>query len=41
MTRPVLRRYTLTMRYLIAALSLIPTLALADVAGPAQTRPVM
>ncbi len=36
MTRPPRRRYTAPMRYLIAALALIPTLALADVAGPAR-----
>ena len=36
MTRPVLRRYTPPMRYVIATLALIPTLALADVAGPAR-----
>ena len=36
MTRPVPRRYTPTMRYLIAALALLPTLALADIADPAK-----
>ncbi len=36
MTRRAPRRYTAPMRYLIAALTLIPTLALADVAGPAR-----
>ncbi len=36
MTRPARGRYTPTMLYLIAALALLPTLALADVAGPAK-----
>ena len=36
MTRPAAGRYTTTMRYLIAVLVLLPTLALADVAGPAK-----
>ena len=36
MTRSPLRRYTLTMRYLIAVLALLPTLALADITGPAK-----
>ncbi len=36
MTRPVPRRYTAAMRYLIAVLALLPALALADVAGPAR-----
>ncbi len=36
MTRPTRHRYTPIMRYLIAALALIPTLALADIAGPAR-----
>ncbi len=36
MTRRASRRYTPSMRTLIAALALIPTLALADVAGPAR-----
>ncbi len=36
MTRPAAGRYTPTMRYLIAVLVLLPTLALADVAGPAK-----
>ncbi len=36
MTRPVPRRYTAPMRTLIAALTLIPTLALADITGPAR-----
>ncbi len=36
MTRRAPRRYTTTMRHLIAALALIPTLALADIAGPAK-----
>ncbi len=36
MTRPVPRRYTTTMRTLIAVLALLPSLALADIAGPAR-----
>ncbi len=36
MTWPALRRYTAAMRTLIAALALLPTLALADVAGTAK-----
>ena len=36
MTRPTRHRYTTPMRYLIAVLALIPTLALADIAGPAH-----
>ncbi len=36
MTRPVLRRYIAAMPILIAVLALLPTLALADVAGPAR-----
>ncbi len=36
MARPARRRYTTPMRYLIAALTLLPTLVLADVAGPAR-----
>ena len=36
MTRPAAGRYTAAMRYLIAALALLPTLALADIAGPAR-----
>ncbi len=36
MTRPTAGRYTPTMRYLIAALVLLPNLALADIAGPAR-----
>ena len=36
MTRPALRRYTPLMRTLIAALALLPTFALADIAGPAR-----
>ncbi len=36
MTWPAAGRYTTTMRYLIAVLALIPTLALADLAGPAR-----
>ena len=39
MTRPVPRRYTPTMRYLIAALALIPTLALAAEFGMTRWRP--
>ena len=35
MTRPAAGRDTPTMRYLIAALTLLPTLGLADIAGPA------
>ncbi len=33
---PGLRRYTTALRYLIAILVLIPSLALADIAGPAK-----
>ncbi len=36
MTPAVPRRDTATMRYLIAALALLPTLALAENAGPAR-----
>ncbi len=36
MTRLAPRRYTTTMRTVIAVLALIPTLALADIAGPAK-----
>ncbi len=36
MTRPARGRYTPTMLYLIGALALLPTLAPADVAGPAK-----
>ena len=36
MTRLTAGRYTPIMRYLIAVLALIPTLALADIAGPAK-----
>ncbi len=36
MTRPAAGRYTAAMRTLIADLALLPTLALADVAGPAR-----
>ncbi len=36
MTPPARRRYTAAMRTLIAVLALLPTLALADVAGPAR-----
>ncbi len=36
MTRPTRHRYTPIMRYLIAALALIPTSVLAEVAGPAE-----
>ena len=36
MTRPAVHRYTAAMRYLIAVLTLIPTLALADIAGRAR-----
>ena len=36
MTRLSPRRYTSAMRYLVAILALIPTLALADIAGPAK-----
>ncbi len=36
MTRPVTGRYTIPMRYVIAVLALLPTLALADIAGPAK-----
>ncbi len=36
MTRPTRRPYTATMRYLIAALALLPTLAMAGIAGPAK-----
>ena len=36
MTRPARGRYTAPMRYLIAALALLPTIALADIAGPAR-----
>ena len=36
MTRPSPRRYTPIMRYLIAILVLIPSLALADIAGLAK-----
>ncbi len=36
MTRPVPRRYTIPMRYLIAVLALLPSLALADISGPAR-----
>ncbi len=36
MTRLLPRRYTTAMRCLVAVLALIPTLALADIAGPAK-----
>ena len=36
MTRPAAGRYTLPMRTLIAGLALLPTFALADIAGPAK-----
>ncbi len=36
MTRPTRRRYTTTMRYLIAALALLPNIAQADITGPAK-----
>ncbi len=36
MARSTLRRYILIIRYVIAALALLPTLALADIAGPAK-----
>ncbi len=36
MTRLSPRRYTTAMRYLVAVLALIPSLALADIAGPAK-----
>ncbi len=36
MTRPAPHPYTVTMRHLIAVLALLPTLALADIAGPAR-----